>query len=630
MNTTDTLLKQKNTKGTSIVPTKRGSAWMKRAMLFIFMMFTSFQLMAQNGSLSLDGDADYATAGDSPALDIAGTSITLETWVKHDGNSNPDAFLINKAISGDGYRLQLYGEGDETYVRFVVGDVTNNGPAVFSESGVPANRWTHIAATYDGQFLKIFINGELDATAQETRTIDANDASLTLGVNPALTGNFLSGEMDGVRIWNTVRSATEIADFYLEELSGSETGLAALYQFSTVGTTVNDLAGSNTLTLSGDNATIKSPGVSVVAPDLYTHNGNGQVRLTWDERLGPNDENQATQFKIYRSTISDGGDRTEVSTLSAGTTEYTDSGLNNEQIYYYEITSLDGSGNESDFSHFVTATPFNELGGGSLNLTKNAYGIVSDRPSLDIIDTEVTVHAWIKHDGQSDEDAIIVAKGANGDGYLLRFEGQGQAPGIAFAVGDVINSGPTVYSNSSIPANQWTHVAGTYDGNDLKIYINGQLDATEAETRTIDGNDFDLFIGADAAASDQFFSGRIDELGIWSKALLRQDIEANFNQEFVGNEEGLELYYRFDDAGNSIVRSMDTKHTDMELTPVNGSIDISAPGVYPIAPYSYALGGESSAEIELADREASTPAEHIIYRSSKMDFSDRAEITTLS
>ncbi|HBX65246.1 MAG TPA: hypothetical protein DEG32_03540, partial [Balneolaceae bacterium] len=48
----------------------------------LFFVMGTFQAKAQSGSLSLDGDADYATAGDSPALDIAGTSITLETWVK--------------------------------------------------------------------------------------------------------------------------------------------------------------------------------------------------------------------------------------------------------------------------------------------------------------------------------------------------------------------------------------------------------------------------------------------------------------------------------------------------------------------------------------------------------------------
>ncbi|MEQ8523721.1 LamG-like jellyroll fold domain-containing protein [Gracilimonas sp.] len=591
---------------------------------------TSFQGLAQQGSLSLDGDGDYATAGDSPSLDIAGTSITLETWVKHDGNSNTDAFLINKALSGDGYRLQLYGEGDETYVRFVIGDVTNNGPAVFSETGVPANRWTHIAATYDGQFLKIYINGELDATAQENRTIDANDASLTLGANASLTGNFLSGEMDGVRIWSAVRSAAEIGDTYLEELAGGETGLAALYQFSSVsGSTVNDLAGSNTLTLTGDNAGIGSPGAVPIAPDLYTHNGNEKVEVSWDERLGPNDENDAASFEIYRSTQPDGSDRQSIATASSTVTSFTDnSTLTNGQTYYYEITTVDGSGNESDYSHMVSATPYEMMGGGSLHLTKNAYGLVTDRPSLDITETDITVHAWVKHDGQSDENAVIAVKGSTSDGYVLRFDGEGQAPNLAFAIGDITNGGPTIVSNASIPANQWTHVAGTYDGNDLKVYINGELDNTETETRTIDGNDFDLFIGADAAASDQFFSGHIDELGIWSIALARQDIEDNFNKEFTGNEDGLELYYRFDDNGNSIVRSMDTYHTDMEKVPVSGTVTVSAPGVFPVTPYAYTRGRETDAFIEFRNRIEPEPDVNHIYRSSVQDLSDRAKIYT--
>ncbi|MBO6587315.1 MAG: T9SS type A sorting domain-containing protein [Gracilimonas sp.] len=560
-----------------------------------------YQSWAQQGSLTLDGDGDYASAGDNASLDISGTSITLEAWVKHDGNSNQDAYIINKGTNDDGYRLQLLGDGDETYVRFVIGDLDYSRPDVVSSKGVPANRWTHIAGTYDGQFIKLYINGELVGTTQEGRTIGANNFNLNIGSNASLTGNFYSGELDGIRIWNTARTATEVAENYFKQLTGSEAGLVSLYTFGGTGTA--DDAGANDLTLTGDNAGVASPGVVPIAPDLYGHSGNEEVSLNWDERLGPNDENQASSFKIYRSE-SIGGTRTEVATVAAGESSYTDDGLVNLTPYFYEITAVDGSGNESDYSTPIMVTPYKEMGGSSLTLNKNAYGVLTDRPSLDISGTDMTVQAWIKHDGESDDDAVILKKGTTDKGYVLRFDGGGQAPGVAFAIGDIDYSKPTIFSSSSIPANQWTHVAATYDGNDLKLYINGELDATEAATRNIGENDFDLYIGSDAAASDYFYSGHIDELSIWNKALNRADIENGYNRPLQGNEDGLQLYYTFESSGaNVAVKSMDTFHTEMNLVELSGSIEIASPGVFPMAPYTYAKNINGTVRVEYKNRQ---------------------------
>ncbi|MEX2363305.1 MAG: LamG-like jellyroll fold domain-containing protein, partial [Balneolaceae bacterium] len=341
------------------------------------------------------------------------------------------------------------------------GDVDSRGSTVTSKNGAPAHRWTHIAGTYDGQFIKIYINGVLDNTKQLSRTINSNSYSLNIGSNASTTANFFSGQLDEIRIWNSSRTASEIAGNYLEELNGSESGLAAYYTFS--GATSADGAGSNDLSIVGDNAMIATPGAVPVSPDLYADNENDQAALVWDERLGSNSENKASSYKIYRSTQADGSDRQELATIDGETTSYTDTGADNNQTYFYEVTSLNASGDESDYSHMVSASPYSVRGGGSLHLSKNAYGVLSHRPSLDIMETDLTIQAWVKHDGNSDEDAVIVAKGTNSYGYLLRFDGEGQAPSLAFAIGDVDANGSTIVSNSSIPANQWTHVAGTYD-----------------------------------------------------------------------------------------------------------------------------------------------------------------------
>ena len=615
------------------------SSYLKRKIhLFVlaFIMITTWSanVFAQQGGLNLDGNGDYATATNGPSLDISGKAITLEAWVKHDGNSNKDAVIIEKGYDSGGYELSLSGDGDETYVRFAISNINGNDypTEMFSKNGVPANRWTHIAATYNGNFMKIYINGQLESTMQETADIGSNNYDLYIGSNSSTAGQFFSGIIDEISIWNTSRTVTQINNDYLIGLTGSETGLVSYYKFSSVsGSTISDMSGSNALGIVGD-AGVSTPGVIPVAPDLYAHNGNGSVSLNWDERIGPSSDNKASLFKLYRSTQLDGSDRTEVATIDGGTTNYTDTDVSNDQTYYYQITAIDGSGNESDYSPIVTATPYNSRGGGSLELNKNAYGLLTDRPSLDISNHDITIQAWIKHDGNSDPDAVIVSKGQDSQGYRLDLAGQGEAPRIRFAVSNVAgNDYPTqLFSNSSIPAHQWTQVTATYDGQDMKIYINGKLDATTPETASIGENDFDLYVGSDPAVSNHFFSGNIDELAIWNVARTRTQIESSYNKELTGNENGLKLYFRFDDAGNAVVRSMDTYHTKMEMNPVNGSIQLSSPGVYPVTPYSYAVGRDSQGLVSMTDRGSTTAAEHKVYRSGAMDLSDRAMVATLS
>ncbi len=159
----------------------------------------------------------------------------------------------------------------------------------------------------------------------------------------------------------------------------------------------------------------------------------------------------------------------------------------------------------------------------------------------------MTVEAWVNHDGNSDENAVILQKGANSDGYMLRLEGTGSSVAASFTVGDITNGGPRVTTNSSIPANQWTHIAATYDGTDLKIFVNGSLDATDSETRSIDANTHPFLIGATNALDGNFYSGELDEIRVWNVARSESEISDNYYKELNGNHDDLIAYFRFDE-----------------------------------------------------------------------------------
>ncbi len=105
-----------------------------------------------------------------------------------------------------------------------------------------------------------------------------------------------------------------------------------------------------------------------------------------------------------------------------------------------------------------------------------------------------------------------------------------------------------IYSTDTLPINQWSNVAVTYDTSTfiVKIYINGLLEAEENKDLSGIGGGA-LQIGAiGTGALDQYlFYGNLDNLSIWNKALSGAEILKYQNKELSGRESGLVDYYDF-------------------------------------------------------------------------------------
>jgi serine/threonine protein kinase len=89
----------------------------------------------------------------------------------------------------------------------------------------------------------------------------------------------------------------------------------------------------------------------------------------------------------------------------------------------------------------------------------------------------------------------------------------------------------TVVSKTALPLNQWAHVAGTYDGTNLNIYIDGLLQSQMAYAEGIFPGNCDIGIGAAVGMSArgqalQPFCGRIDEVSIYNRGLTPKEIFA--------------------------------------------------------------------------------------------------------
>ena len=130
-----------------------------------------------------------------------------------------------------------------------------------------------------------------------------------------------------------------------------------------------------------------------------------------------------------------------------------------------------------------------------------------------------------------------------------------------------------VESNTSIPLNEWTHVAVTFStiNQEAKAYINGVLDATSTDVSNLDIDGIGAGIGYNDG--DEVLDGSIDEVRIWSRVLSEAEIDANKNECLTGNETGLYAYYNFNEGTGITVNDLGPNNFDGIMINMDAATD---------------------------------------------------------
>ncbi|MBK7407029.1 MAG: hypothetical protein IPJ40_02500 [Saprospirales bacterium] len=173
-------------------------------------------------ALSFDGSDDYVGFINS-LFDPSATSFTAEAWVKPtlvDGTGH--VFIQQNDGTGTGRTFLGIGGSDKFYT--FLGGSALSGTTILS-----AGTWYHVAVTYDGTTLRLFVNGVEEAS--EPRILEAADGTMILGTGQS-GGLGFQGALDEVRFWTRPLCKEEILNNMNCELAGSETGLLAYYQFN--------------------------------------------------------------------------------------------------------------------------------------------------------------------------------------------------------------------------------------------------------------------------------------------------------------------------------------------------------------------------------------------------------------
>ncbi len=530
-------------------------------LIAVFCGLTSiFSASAQTGrALSFDGTNDYV----SLPTGISG-SYTKEVWI------NP--------LSLTGFPNILSGTGTAVFLnagRLAAGHSTGGFGQIVDSETLVAGTWYHVAVTYNSVTgdMQLFKNGALVQTASSVPAY----TEPFLEIGRYSSANYFNGTIDEVRLWNTVRTASEIAASMSCELTGDEPGLLAYYNFNqgTAGganagiITLNEtkdgciaLNGTlNGFALTGSSSNWIAPGPSLTGtcassfPNI-TVSGNSVCILSGDNTASLADFTNFGDFgtlPVVRNFIiqNTGNSTLNISTVtitganasdfaitaapaltlspSASTTlsiSFSPTGANGVKNATVTINN-----NDTDEATFSFAISGNFAGGGQAL----AFSGAGERVDLPVtFSGSYTKEAWIRTNTLTGFPNILSGNASTGTALFLNAGrvAAGHGPGFA----QVLDATPLVTGT-------WYHVAVTYNATTgvMNLYKNGVQVASAASV----ANYTETLQQIGTFSGGNFFNGAIDEVRLWNVARSGADILTTMNCALNGTEAGLIAYYNF-------------------------------------------------------------------------------------
>src|SRR5262249_10567703 len=150
----------------------------------------------------------------------------------------------------------------------------------------------------------------------------------------------------------------------------------------------------------------------------------------------------------------------------------------------------------------------------------------------------LTVELWMMSTGSQPQSIFMVAEKSHGavdtTGWYLQGDTPSGTIGFGFGNGSDWNNG--VGSTTNVLDGLWHHVAGTYDGSTLAIYVDGALERSLATPDSIGQNSRSVNIGAfwGGGSPGRFFHGLVDEVSIYDRGLSAAEVQALYTAGAAG------------------------------------------------------------------------------------------------
>ncbi len=288
------------------------------------------------GARSFDGN-DYISYSDSE-FPSGNNSRTLSAWVNH---SSLQVGFHGVLVYGTGATSQAYGLFQNSN-NLIVGGYSDD---IALNTTATTNDWYHFAMTYDGTTVRTYIDGSPDANGTKSWSTVLNEFRVGQQVNDF--NEFFSGQIDEIRISDTVRTADWIKTEYNNQNSGSFYSVSApeklvlsfyydlTYTVAEGDTDIDDATEGiaynitlvdtvgNPSTLAATIPSISSPGVDANSPVITLNGSNLQII------------EQGAGYTELNATTNDG------STITINSANFTD--LVGTYYIYYDSTDTAGN-----------------------------------------------------------------------------------------------------------------------------------------------------------------------------------------------------------------------------------------------------------------------------------------------
>jgi hypothetical protein len=159
--------------------------------------------------------------------------------------------------------------------------------------------------------------------------------------------------------------------------------------------------------------------------------------------------------------------------------------------------------------------------------------------------------------------------GSNGVGKAIHSD-------VTVRQGDVNPPMTFMAGKDSVEVNEWHHICGTWDGRDLKLYVDGDLKNSAPFEENVELCT-QAYIGAHYGATSQFFPGMLDNIRIWNRSLNPHAIENHSNGKVIKDDAN--LVFDYSAKLKSVVKTGGSKLK--ELNAIEGDLNLEAGDVPP-------------------------------------------------